>query len=61
LNKAIEKLEETFQNVIVLRFFNKLSHAETAEVLGIKEGNVRVIQYRALKKLQTYLNEDNYE
>lgn len=61
LNNAIGKLEETFQNVIVLRFFNKLSHAETAEILGMKEGNVRVIQYRALKKLQTFLSEENYE
>lgn len=61
LHKAISKLEEHFQNVIILRFFNKLSHAETAEIMGIQEGNVRVIQYRALKKLQTLLSEDQYE
>lgn len=61
LNKAIGKLEENFQNVIILRFFNKLSHAETAEIMGINEGNVRVIQYRALKKLQIILSEDSYE
>ncbi|MCB2178694.1 sigma-70 family RNA polymerase sigma factor [bacterium] len=61
LHQAISKLEENFQNVIILRFFNKLSHAETAEIMGIQEGNVRVIQYRALKKLQTLLSEDYYE
>lgn len=61
LHKAISNLEETYQNVIILRFFNKLSHAETAEVMDIQEGNVRVIQYRALKRLQTLLSEDQYE
>jgi RNA polymerase sigma-70 factor (ECF subfamily) len=61
LANALEKLEATAQNVIILRFFNGLSHGETAEALELNEGNVRVIQYRALKRLREILNKDNYD
>ena len=59
LAEAIKQLEETAKNVIVLRFFNGLSHAETAEALNLNEGHVRVIQYRALKHLQAILKKDH--
>ena len=58
LAEAIKQLEETAKNVIVLRFLNGLSHAETAEALNLNEGHVRVIQYRALKQLQAILKKD---
>lgn len=61
LSAALFRLEEPYRNVIVLRFFNKLSHAETAEILGLTAGNVRVIQYRALKQLQAIMNEDDHD
>ena len=61
LSEALFQLEEPYRNVIVLRFFNKLSHAETAEILGLTAGNVRVIQYRALKQLQATMNEDDHD
>jgi RNA polymerase sigma-70 factor (ECF subfamily) len=59
LAEAIRQLEETAQNVIILRFLNGLSHAETAEALNLNEGHVRVIQYRALKHLQAILKKDH--
>jgi RNA polymerase sigma-70 factor (ECF subfamily) len=40
------------------RFISGLSHAETAEVLGVSEGHVRVLQYRALKRMRDLLTED---
>lgn len=49
---AIRKLPEDQQQVIVLRFINQLSHADVAEILNIKEGYARVLQYRALKRLR---------
>lgn len=60
LSAALRQLEETYRSVIVLRFFNKLSHKETAKILDLSPGNVRVIQYRALKQLGAILNEEDY-
>lgn len=57
LAKALKKLETTARQVIVLRFLNGLSHAETAQALDLKEGHVRVIQYRALKILREQFHE----
>ena len=57
--KAIKQLDEISQNVIVSRFFSDLSHKETAISIGISENNVRVIQYRALKRMRDMLREDN--
>ena len=55
LAQAISKLKPDYQQVILCRFINELSHAETAEIMGSNENHVRVLQYRALKKLQTML------
>ena len=57
--QAIKRLDETSQKVIVSRFFSDLSHKETALSIGISENNVRVIQYRALKKIRDMLREDD--
>ena len=61
LAKALQNLEPTAQNVIILRFLNGLSHSETAQALELNEGHVRVIQYRALKQLRGILKEDRHD
>lgn len=40
------------QEVVILRVAVGLSAAETAEAVGLKAGNVRTIQHRALAKLR---------
>jgi len=45
--------------VIILRFVEGLSHKETADVIGISEGHVRIIQFRALKKMKGFLGDEN--
>jgi len=55
LQAALEKLPSDMRNVVQLRFIEGLSSREVAKRLGIKDGNVRIIQYRALKKLREYL------
>ena len=55
LVKAITQLEPQYQEIIVARFINQLSHAETAEIVRKSEGHVRVLQYRALKKLRSIM------
>ncbi len=58
LIQAISQLPPTLQQVIVCRFINQLSHAETARIIGAKEGYVRVLQYRALKIMRENLQQD---
>jgi RNA polymerase sigma-70 factor (ECF subfamily) len=55
LQKAFTKLPKDMQKVVQLRFIKGLSSRETAAELDISEANVRVIQYRALKRLRDYL------
>lgn len=55
--QAIKQLDETSQKVIVSRFISGLSHKETALSIGISDKNVRVIQYRVLKKNKRYYAE----
>ncbi|MCM3709805.1 RNA polymerase sigma factor SigX [Sporosarcina luteola] len=42
--------------VIILRYFQELSIAETADTLGWTEGKVKTTQHRAIKSLQKKLN-----
>ncbi len=57
INRAVNRLEEPFRPVIVMRFVGGLSYRETADALGLTENYVRVIQYRALRKLRELLKE----
>ena len=59
LAEVISQLEEQLQQVIILRFINQHSHAETANIMGLKEGHVRVLQHRALKQLRPLLSKDS--
>jgi RNA polymerase sigma-70 factor, ECF subfamily len=62
LRKALERLEPTEQKIIAFRFVSGLSHAETAKAIGVKEDYVRVLQYRALRKLRKILKDgDGHE
>ena len=58
LSAALSRLKPRARQVILCRFISGLSHAETAEVLGVSEGNVRVLQHRALKRMRHLLTED---
>lgn len=53
---ALAKLPEDMKSVVTLRFLQGYSVRETAEALGLTEANVRVVQYRALKKLHGVLS-----
>jgi RNA polymerase sigma-70 factor (ECF subfamily) len=55
LHQALLRLPAEMYEVVRLRFIEGLSAREVAEELGISESNVRVTQYRALKKLRGYL------
>ncbi len=42
------KLKQSYREVLELRFLSNLNVSETAEVLKIKENNVKVLQHRAI-------------
>lgn len=57
LAEGVRQLPANYQEVIVLRFINRMSHAEVAEIMNITTSHVRVLQYRALKQMREILSE----
>ena len=55
VRRATELLPDAQREVIALRFAVGLSIADTARVLGKREGNVKVLQHKAVAKLQKLL------
>ena len=58
LQKAMKSLDERSQRVLISRFVIGMSHKDTSQSLGLTENNVRLIQFRALKKLRKILESD---
>lgn len=52
LHSALRTLSEADREILILRFFEELSSAEVAEVLGCSADNVYVRLHRALKRLE---------
>lgn len=57
LREAIAKLNKNHRQIIVLKFINELSNEEISHVLNKSDGNIRILQFRALKELKTHLEE----
>ena len=55
---ALLQFPKTQREVLVLRFFRELSHAEVAEQTGRTVGAARALQYRALGSLRDVLETD---
>ena len=53
----MKKLSSSHQEVLQLKFLEGFSNTEIAEIIGKSEGNVRVIQLRALRELRKYFPE----
>ncbi|MFC2000923.1 RNA polymerase sigma factor [Chloroflexota bacterium] len=59
LRKVILQLPEEQQRVIIMSFIEGFTYAEIASSLGKREGNIRVIVHRALKKMRSMLELEN--
>ncbi len=59
VKKAILKLSQEQQDIIILRFVDDLSPKEVSIALKRPESTVRVIQHRAIKNLQKIINKSN--
>ena len=54
---AVAQLTDEQQQVVILRFFEGLSLAETAEATGRNSGAIKSLQHRALERLRVILGE----
>jgi len=54
---ALDQLPQSLRDVVVLSFFDGLSHAEISAVLDIPEGTVKSRRHHAMKRLRTLLTE----
>ncbi len=59
LLEALEKCTGDQKMVIIMRYFQELSIAETAEILNWTEGKVKTTQHRAIKHLREILTKDS--
>jgi RNA polymerase sigma-70 factor, ECF subfamily len=57
VHAALRELKGEQAEVLYLRFIQHLSVAETAAVMGKKDGAIKALQYRALKSLAKHLPE----
>jgi RNA polymerase sigma-70 factor (ECF subfamily) len=55
LYAAILRLKPKHQTIVTLRFFENLSYQQIAQILDLKESNVRVTLHRILNKLRNQL------
>ena len=60
LRKAILQLPDEQQQVILMSFIEGFTYAEIASALGKREGTIRVIVHRALKKMRQMLEMENF-
>jgi len=56
--RTLKRLDDDYQNLLIMKFVDELSNKEVAEILGKSEGAIRVIQHRALKQLKKLLASD---
>jgi RNA polymerase sigma-70 factor (ECF subfamily) len=61
IHDALARLPEKDRDVLVMRYLEGLSTAETAEILGTSVGAVKVRHFRALERLRNLLGESNPE
>src|SRR3989304_3185823 len=57
LAAALEQLDDVGRDVLTMRFVMEMSHAQVAAHLGRSQESIRVIQFRALRKLRARLQE----
>ena len=55
VQKAIPRLKDEYQNVIIMKFIEGLSYEEIAAALNKPQTTVRVLQHRAIKQLKNIL------
>lgn len=58
VKSALSKLGKDERQIIILRYFEEMTSAETAQIVGKRGGALRVQTHRILKKLREILEND---
>lgn len=58
LYKAISRLKQRDQDIVIMRYFQGLELAAVAEIVGVRYGTVRTRLSRAIRKLRQELGEN---
>lgn len=58
LTEALNKIDEKYREVIILRYFEHKEYEEISDILKIPVGSVGTLLHRGKKKLSDVLNED---
>ena len=58
IRDVLQKLSDDEQQLLILRFVERKSHKEVAEVMGKHEAAIRTMQHRALKRLAQLMGTD---
>ncbi len=61
VRSALDRLPRRYREVLLLSYIAELSHAEVARVMHKTEGGVRILKFRALRKLSTLLPPEFHE
>ena len=61
VRRAVGRLTEEQQQVLILRFFEELSTGEVAAIMGKRRGAIRGLQFRALSALRDLLYREQDE
>lgn len=61
IRKAIDRLTDEQQQVLILRFYEGLSTTEVADLMGKRNGAIRGLQFRALSGLRDMLEREQDE
>jgi RNA polymerase sigma-70 factor, ECF subfamily len=57
MRTAIQKLPEEHQTILILRFVERKTHDEVAQIVGKSAAAIRTIQFRALSQLSELLGQ----
>ncbi|TSC58187.1 MAG: ECF subfamily RNA polymerase sigma factor [Candidatus Peregrinibacteria bacterium Greene0416_19] len=55
---ALDMLPRRYREILILSYVSELTHKEVARSLRMTEGGVRILKFRALRKLETFLPEE---
>lgn len=61
LYQALDQLKNPYKEVLLMQYFGGLTQKEIAAVLHLTPENVRILAYRAKKKIREYMEVSGYD
>ncbi len=58
IREVLAKLPVSYREILELKFLEDFSNREISEITGKNEGNIRIIQLRALREMRKYVKRD---